>query len=77
MTAKCLVPVVQSAEGEREAQGGIAQTFRDAHLQIDGNFLKRVVVSFHLSAEVLGYGREAEVALFIEVVQSEIDANGQ
>ena len=76
MAPYALIPLRQSAQCDMETQRGCCQTFADAHLQVKGDSLEFVVVSLHLSSQVTGDGRETPVALFVVVVQSEVNANG-
>ena len=77
MTAEALTPVVESAEGGREAQRRLSDALGGTHLQVEGDALEVFVVGLHLSTEIAGDGRETQVVVFVEVVETEIDSNGQ
>ena len=77
MTAESFAPVVETAHGDGETQGRVPETFRGTQLQVEGDALEVVVVGFHLSTEVTGNGRDAEVEVFVEIVSAEIDTDGE
>ena len=63
MTPEALIPLRQTAQCDMEAQGRSLQTLANAHLHVEGDALKFVIVSLHLSTEVSGDCRETPVAL--------------
>ena len=77
MAPDAVIPLRQTTHGDVESQWSSCQALAHTYLQIEGNALKIVVVGFHLSTQVTGYGREAPLVLLVVEVQSEINAHGQ
>ena len=71
MAPDAVIPLRQTTHGDVESQWSSCQALAHTYLQIEGNALKIVVVGFHLSTQVTGYGREAPLVLLVVEVQSE------